>query len=408
MSKPDTELVIIGAGPAGASLALALAQAGFETVLVDARDTGKPAREDTRNYAIVTGSWRLLTAIGIAERLEGLTEPLHGLEAEDGGTHWFGAPSVLFGDDDLVDRDDDETLGHMVEARHLQAALDDATQSQPNLKLLKPALFQSYQVRPGAIEIHLSGGEAIVSRLLIGADGINSPVREAAGISTEGRDYQKSVFAANVTLSRPHHGIARQLFTPEGPFATLPLQGDRANLAWYLKRGAAEALAKQPPEAVEAELNHRFADFAGEMKIDGPMGSYPLILQIAETMIDERVALVGDAVRRINPLAGQGLNQGFRDVAALYDAIIEGDRAGLDIGSPQILSAYQASRRFDANATALAMDAIDRLFSNDSTLTKPVRSLGLLLTDKLKPVREKIAGFASASSDDLPSLMRRP
>lgn len=404
---PDTELVIIGAGPAGATLALALAQAGFETTLVDARGTDKPKREDTRNFAIVTGSWRLLTAIGIADRLEGRTEPLHGLEAEDGGTHFFGAPSVLFGDEDLVDRAENETLGHMVEARHLQKALDDAVASQSSLKQLRPALFQSYQVKPGSIEVHLSDQKSIISRLLIGADGINSPVREAAGISTEGRDYEKSVFAANVTLSRPHHGIARQLFTPEGPFATLPLQGDRANLAWYLKRGAAEALARQPAEAVEAELNHRFAEFAGEMKIDGPMGSYPLILQIAEAMIEDRVALVGDAVRRINPLAGQGLNQGFRDVAALYDAIIEGDRAGLDIGSPQTLSAYQASRRFGANATALAMDAIDRLFSNDHTLTKPVRSLGLMLADKIKPVRERIASFASASSDDLPSLMRR-
>lgn len=408
MSEPDAELVIIGAGPAGASLALALNKAGFDTVLVDARQTGKPSKEDTRNYAIVAGSWRLLTAIGITDSLAGLTEPLHGLEAEDGGTHWFGAPSVHFGDDDLVDRDEDETLGQMVEARHLQRALDEAVAHQENLRLLRPALFEGYDAKPGKVLVKLSDGRTISTRLLIGADGINSPVRNAAGIGTEGRDYQKSVFAANVTLSRPHNGIARQLFTPEGPFATLPLQGDRANLAWYLKRGAAEALAKQSAEAVEAELNHRFADFAGEMKIDGPMGSYPLVLKIAERMVDDRVALVGDAVRRINPLAGQGLNQGFRDVAALYDALVDGDRAGLDIGSSQVLASYQASRRFGANAAALAMDAIDRLFSNDLTLAKPVRSLSLLLADKVRPVRERLAGFASASSEDLPSLMRRP
>ena len=170
--------------------------------------------------------------------------------------------------------------------------------------------------------------------------------------------------------------------------------------------GAAEALAAMSEEDVEAELNHRFSSFAGEMKIDGPMGSYPLILKIAEHMVEERVALVGDAVRRINPLAGQGLNQGFRDVAALYDAIVEADRAGLDIGSAQALSAYQGSRRFGANTAALAMDAIDRLFSNDSPLTKPVRGLGMLATERIAPLRKRMAGLASASSSDLPSLMQ--
>ncbi|MGB3624455.1 MAG: FAD-dependent monooxygenase [Henriciella sp.] len=407
MSEPDAEIVIVGAGPAGASLALALSQAGFETALIDARAAGQPAREDTRNFAIVTGSWRLLAAIGITDRLDGLTEPLHGLEAEDGGSHWFGAPSIFFTDDDLIDREESETLGQMVEARHLQKALDEAAADQDRLTLIRPDLFEGFEARPGGVDVKLAGGKTLSARLLIGADGMKSSVRHAAGIETEGRDYGKSVFAANVTLSRPHHGVARQLFTPEGPFATLPLQGDRANLAWYMKRGAAEALAKQPAEAVEAELNHSFADFAGEMKIDGPMGSYPLILQIAERMVDERVALLGDAVRRINPLAGQGLNQGFRDVAALYDAIIEGDRAGLDIGSDQVLDAYQTSRRFGATTTALAMDAIDRLFSNDLSLTKPVRTLGMLIADKAKPVRRTLAGLASASSDELPSLMRR-
>ncbi|RIJ17829.1 FAD-dependent oxidoreductase [Henriciella mobilis] len=406
MSAKETEVLIIGAGPAGASLALALAKAGFETLVVDARDPKGKRPADTRNYAVVTGSWRLLKRIGIAPVLEGQTQPLHGLEATDGGTHWFGQPHVLFDDEDLPDREDGETLGHMVEAPVLQAALDAAMAEQEGLTLLAPARFVGYEAGPGGVTVTLDSGETIHARLLIGADGVNSPVREAAGIQTEGRDYQKSVFAANVTLSRPHDGIARQLFTPEGPFATLPLRGDRANLAWYMKRGAAEALAKMTPEAVEAELNHRFADFAGEMKIYGPMGSYPLILKIAEHMVDTRVALVGDAVRRINPLAGQGLNQGFRDIAALYDAIMDADRAGLDIGSEQTLSAYQASRRFGANTAALGMDVIDRLFSNDSMLTKPVRSLGMLAAERIAPVRKRLAGIASASFEGLPSLMQ--
>lgn len=406
MSKRDCEIAIIGAGPTGSSLALALAGAGFDIALVDARDLSVPGPEDTRNYAIVTGSWRLLEAIGITAALEGKTEPLHGLEAVDGGEHIFGTPRALFADEDLPARAQDETLGQMVEAKDLQAALDDAVRSDDRIRLYAPARFAGYDAHPGGVSISLEDGSVIEAGLLVGADGVNSQVRKAAGIGTEGRDYGKSVFAANVTLSRPHEGIARQLFTPEGPFATLPLRGDRANLAWYMKRGAAEALTKLPNEEVEAELNHRFASFAGEMKIDGPMGSYPLILQLARAMMHERIALVGDAVRRVNPLAGQGLNQGFRDVAALYDAILEGDRTGLDIGSQQVLKSYQASRRFSANAVALGFDAIDRLFSNDLPLTKPVRSLGLLLADKLPPFRRRLAGIASASSPALPSLMQ--
>ncbi|WP_084396357.1 FAD-dependent oxidoreductase [Henriciella aquimarina] len=406
MAQRESEIVIVGAGPTGASLALALAQAGFETVLLDARDLTATPPQDTRNFAIVTGSWRLLDAVGITPALEGETQPLHGLEAVDGGTHWFGAPRVLFGDEDVPERGEGETLGHMVEAPKLQAALDSAIKATGKLTHLSPVRFAGYETQPGKVIVRLEDGETISARLLIGADGVNSPVRTAAGIPTEGRDYGKSVFAANVTLSQPHGGVARQLFTPEGPFATLPLKGDRANLAWYMKRGAPEAMAKLPAEEVEAELNHRFAHFAGEMKIDGPMGSYPLILKIAERLIDDRVALVGDAVRRINPLAGQGLNQGFRDVGALYDAIIEADRAGLDIGSPQTLSAYQVSRRFGANSAALAMDGIDRLFSNDAALTKPVRGLGLMLADRIPPVRRALAGVASASGHGLPSLMQ--
>ena len=406
MANIDTEIAIIGAGPAGSSLALALAQAGFKVALVDARDPAATPPTDTRNYAIVTGSWRLLTAIGAAQRIEGEPQPLHGLEAVDGGTHWFGAPSILFGDEDLVHRGEDETLGQMVQAPILQDALDKAIADEPRITLLAPALFKNCKPAPGSIDVELEDGRTLSARLLIGADGMKSPVRHAAGIEVQGRDYGKSVFAANVTLSRPHDGIARQLFTPEGPFATLPLPGNRANLAWYMKRGAPEALARLPKEEVEAELNHRFAHFAGTMTIDGPMGSYPLILQIAEHLVGERIAIVGDAARRLNPLAGQGLNQGFRDIAALHQAIVETDRAGLDIGGAQALGAYESSRRFGASTAALGMDAIDRLFSNDNTFAKPLRGLSLLAANTIAPVRHKLASLASASSPDLPPLMQ--
>lgn len=401
------DLAIVGAGPAGACLALAAAQTGLSVTLIDARDPAQ-TRPDGRNFAIVRGSWRLLESIGITEGLQEGLQPLNGLQATDGGRHWFGAPSTLFTSDDLPATGDDTPLGYMVEAPRLQAALDTALTAEKNINWLQNTKFQSLDIQPGYATLALNQVDTpqIHARLVAGCDGVNSPVRTAANIPVEGRDYGKSVFAANVTLSRPHYGIAQQLFTPEGPFATLPLKGDRANLAWYLKRGAAEALAALPAQDVTAELNTRFAAFAGEMQLEGPAIAYPLVLKIAEEMVSPRIALVGDAARRINPLAGQGLNLGFKDVAALVEVIEDGRHAGLDFGAMTVLERYQVWRRFDANATAMAMDGIDRMFSNDSAVLKPLRGLALKTAQTLAPLRKALARQASADQKSLPKRMQ--
>ena len=405
MSDRIYDVAIVGAGPNGATLALGLAQAGLDVAVIDTRDPQAALKPDGRNFAIVTGSWRMLKKFGIAADLEATSQPLRGLEAVDGGTHYFGQPSVLFTQEDLDSPDPDEPLGQMVMAEPLQRALDAAMDTNDRIERIAPDYFAGLNALPGHIEIELKSGRCLEARLLVGADGMNSPVRNALGIATEGRDYDKSVFTANVTLSRPHNGIARQLFTPEGPFATLPLKGDRANLAWYMQRGAAETLAAMPKEDAEAELNARFSGFAGEMKIEGKAGSYPLILQLATEMVGPRTALVGDAARRVNPLAGQGLNQGFRDVAALIDVAEQTLRLGGEIGSPQMLEAYSQARRFDGTGTALTLDAIDRLFSNDANWTKPIRTLGLIAASRISPLRRFLAQKASATEDGVAGPM---
>ena len=397
MSNRLFDIAIVGAGPTGAALAIGLAQLGLDVAVIDARDPSATPPADGRNYAIVTGSWRLLRSIGVTEALAECCQPLNGLEATDGGTHYFGQPSVLFTNSDLDSADPDEPLGQMVMADPLQGALDAALAENDKITWLAPARFERLEQDGGTVTLSLEDGRSIRARLLVGADGMRSPVRNALGIKTEGRDYNKSVFTANVHLSKPHHGIARQLFTPEGPFATLPLKGDRANLAWYMQRGAAEALAAMPKADAETELNARFAEFAGTMTIEGRAGSYPLILQLATELTSGRAALIGDAARRVNPLAGQGLNQGFRDVAALLEIAAETVHLGGEIGGPLMLEAYSQARRFDGTGTALAMDAIDRLFSNDSLLTKPLRTLGMLATSKISPLRRFLAQKASAT-----------
>ncbi|MEO1788025.1 MAG: FAD-dependent monooxygenase, partial [Pseudomonadota bacterium] len=184
------------------------------------------------------------------------------------------------------------------------------------------------------------------------------------------------------------------------------LPGDRANLAWYLKTGAAEALADRPVAEIEMELNGRFAEFAGEMAIDGPVLAYPLKLILARDMVGPRVALVGDAARRINPLAGQGLNLGFKDVAALAEVAADAVRAGLDPGSPVALERYRRWRRFDATMTALGMDMIDRVFSNDNPVLKGVRSVALMAAERMGAIRGPLTRQASADQASLPRLMQ--
>jgi len=405
MTDQIFDVTIVGAGPTGAALALGLAELDLDVAVIDTRDPNAPLRPDGRNFAIVTGSWRMLRKLGVTDGLEVTCQPLRGLEAVDGGSHYFGQPSVLFTQDDLDSAEPDEPLGQMVMAEPLQAALDQAMAEHTRISRIAPEFFDDQSQGPGYANVSLRSGRVLKSRLLVGADGMKSPVRRALGIATEGRDYDKSVFTANVTLARPHDGIARQLFTPEGPFATLPLRGDRANLAWYMQRGAAETLAALPKEQVETELNSRFAEFAGEMSIEGNAGSYPLILQLATEITGPRTALIGDAARRINPLAGQGLNQGFRDVAALLEIAEKALHLGGEIGSPQMLEAYSQARRFDGTSTALALDAIDRLFSNDSIWTKPIRSLGLIAASKFPPLRRFLTQKASATEDGVAGPM---
>ena len=404
-SPLEADLAVIGAGPVGTSLAVLAAKAGLTTVLVDARPEDAAQAADTRSFAIVRGSWRLLGAAGVHEDLQGLTEPLNGLEAVDGGTHWFGAPWAAFSSDDLPEGEQ-QPLGQLVPAGALQAALDLQAAATPGLVWKRGARFSGYEALASGARVHLEGGESFDCALIAACDGIHSAVRKAAGIETEGRSYGKSVFAADVKLARPHGGVARQLFTPEGPFATLPLPDNRANLAWYMKTGAAETLAKLSRDDIEAELNARFSEFAGPMTLDGPPLSYPLVMQIARDMTGPRVALLGDAARRINPLAGQGLNLGFKDAAALYDVVLEARDVGLDPGSETVLAQYREWRRFDSASTALFMDAVDRAFSNDNVLLKPLRSLALTAANRIAPIRQALARQASADQESLPSLMR--
>ena len=406
MVQPDSfDLVVIGGGVVGSVMALLAAREGFTTALVDAAQPGNSVA-DPRNYAIVRGSWRLLKSLGLTEGLGENTTDLHGLEAEDGGRHVLGTPSTLFADSDLDADPEGEPLGHMVRAHALETLARDAAAAVPGLTRLAPRAFSSATVSGEHIHVRLEDGETLATPLLAGADGMNSPVRAAAGIRTIGWEYDQAVITMDVGLSRSHHGIARQRFLAEGPFALLPLSGDRANLAWYMPRKAAEALVRRSRREVEAELNARHGDWAGTMTALSDPLTYPLRFRVAETMTGARTALLGDAVRRLSPIAGQGLNSGLKDAAALIEIMEEARGVGLDWGRAEFLDKYQRWRRADSIGVALAMDAMTRGFRLRGPLAMPLRSAALGLANAIDPLRKALARQASSDLDYLPRRMR--
>lgn len=401
-SKP-CDIVVVGAGPVGSTLALLADSFGFNTVLVDARESEHRRKVDIRNLAIVSGSWRLLKAIAITDEVEEHCQPLNGLEAVDGGRHLFHSPKVEISNADLGVQDC--PLGYMVEAKRLQNALDDSLHGNSRIDVIRPAKFESMCMLKNKIQVNLNSHEQILASLVVACDGSNSKVRESAGIKTEGHEYGKSVVTANVLLDHDHNGVARQFFTREGPFATLPLLGGKANLAWYVRSETANSLASLKNSDFEVELNGRFGNFAGHMKVSSAVLTYPLKMQIAERMIRERVALVGEAARTVNPLAGQGLNLGFKDVAALIEVLVDARRLGLDLGSLTVLERYQTWRRPDSNVTALSLDTIDWLFTNRLLSTKLLRGIALSTANQSKFLRKFLARYASATHNGLPRLL---
>ncbi|MGE3931288.1 MAG: FAD-dependent monooxygenase, partial [Hyphomonadaceae bacterium] len=252
----------------------------------------------------------------------------------------------------------------------------------------------------------LADGKRLRASLLIGADGRKSFVRPWAGIRTIGWDYPVTAIVATIQHEHPHAGVAHEYFLPNGPFAILPLKGERANIVWAEPRAAADALLKMPEADFLTELAQRFGDFLGELQLEGPRFGYPLSLQLAERMIGPRVALAGDAAHGIHPLAGQGLNLGLKDVAALAECIADGVALGLDPGDVSILERYQRWRRFDNVTMALGMEFFDKMFSNDIAPLRLARRAGLAAVNAVGPARRFFMKYAGGAAGDLPKLLR--
>ncbi|MCU0944548.1 MAG: UbiH/UbiF/VisC/COQ6 family ubiquinone biosynthesis hydroxylase [Rubritepida sp.] len=402
----ETEVAILGAGPVGATLAAALAARGVPTAILDAAPLPPMALQgfDGRAYAIALASHRLLVEAGVWERLPTTPCPIEGIKVADGRVG--ERPSALDLDFDAAEVGP-EPFGWMVEARALRVALNARLPELPGVQVFAPMTAEVARDAEGAT-LTLRDGRRIRARLVVGAEGRGSPLREAAGIGTARHDYGQIGMVGAFAHERPHHHRALELFLPAGPFAQLPLTDlaefgvsalpHASAFVWTERAAVARRVLAMDDAGFARELQRRLGDWLGAIEPIGRRWSYPLTAMHATRYVAERMALVGDAAHGMHPIAGQGLNIGFRDVAALARLIGEAHGRGADVGAPALLRAYQAERRPDALLMIGATHALERLFGNDIGVVRLARRLGIAAVDRIGPLKRAFARQAMGLS----------
>jgi 2-octaprenyl-6-methoxyphenol hydroxylase len=396
----QSELVISGGGLVGLTLATACAGAGLDVTVIDREEPARTvdAAFDGRTSAIAFGSQRILAGIGLWDDIAPEAEPIREIRVADGDS-----PLFLHYDHTEIG---DAPLGYIVENRVLRRALLARAGVLPTLRHLAPARVAAAERKAGGVEVALEGGGSVRGALIAAAEGKPSPLRQAAGIRTVEWRYPQTAIVCTVWHERPHLGIAVEHFLPAGPFAILPMTGDRSSIVWTERAELAPRLLALDAAGFHAELARRFGDFLGRIEVVGPRWSYELSLMHAERYGAERLVLVGDAAHVIHPIAGQGLNLGLRDVAVLAELLVDTRRLGLDIGNADILARYERWRRFDTVALAAVTDGLNRLFSNSFPPLAWMRGIGLAAVNRLSPLRRFLMQHAMGMVGHLPRLVR--
>ncbi|MFT8246293.1 UbiH/UbiF/VisC/COQ6 family ubiquinone biosynthesis hydroxylase [Roseomonas sp. BN140053] len=381
----EVQVCVVGAGPVGATLAATLAAGGVTVAVVDAAPL--PPMElpafDGRAYAIARTSRNLLAAAGVWDRLPAPPCAIGEIRVSDGRPGERASPLHLhFSAAELGE----EAFGWMVEARSLRVALNRVLFDLPGARLFAPARATVAREENGAT-VTLEDGTVIAAGLVVGAEGRRSPLRQSAGIGTAQFDYRQTGIVLAIAHEKPHRGVALEQFLPNGPFAQLPLSGTPEHphasaIVWSERRALADRFLAMDDAALAREAARRLGNHLGAVRVIGQRWSYPLAAMQASRFTDVRLALVGDAAHGIHPIAGQGLNLGFRDVAALAELLVEADNAGTDPGSPALLARYQAARRPDALLMLGATHALERLFGNDFAPVRVARRLGIAAVDR--------------------------
>jgi 2-octaprenyl-6-methoxyphenol hydroxylase len=396
-------IVICGGAFAGLALALALRQglgADVAVIVADPALASRPSR-DGRATAIVAACRRLFEALGVWGEIASTAQPISDMVVTDSKLEDATRPVFLTFAGQV---EPGEPFAHMVENRYLIDAL--VTRAEAHGIDLRATAVTSYDANEGGVDVTLADGSVIAASLLVAADGARSRLRERAGIATHGWDYDQSGIVVTVGHERDHHGRAEEHFLPAGPFAILPLTGNRSSLVWTEKRSEAARIVALAEAEFLSELEQRFGLHLGEIKVLDKPRSFPLGYFVARSFIAERMALVGDAAHVIHPIAGQGLNMGLKDIAALAEVVVDAARLGIDLGQADVLERYQRWRRFDTMAMGLATNSLNLLFSNRSTVLRTVRDIGLGLVDRAPPVKEFFIRQAAGLSGEVPRLLK--
>ncbi len=404
MNAPH-DILITGGGLVGPLMALAASEAGLRACVIDAlpRETRADPAFDGRAYAMALASCRMLRALGLWERLEPDAQPILDIRVADGRAGTGATSPVLHFDHAEIE---EGPMGHMIEDRHLRATLLDAMDADPRVTHLAGETVVAQDVQAGHVAVTLAGGAQMRGALLVGADGRQSGTALRAGIARRGWAYDQASVVCAVAHERSHEGCAWQFFMPEGPLAILPLSGDRSAVVWSQGAARAEEVMAMDEAAFLDALRPAFGSFLGEISLVGERYRYPLGLSLAEDFVAPRVALTGDAAHGVHPIAGQGLNAGLRDVAALAHVARDARMRGEDVGGPQALARYQAWRRFDTASLGAATDIFNRLFSNDNPLLRLVRGAGLGVVAAAPALRRTFIREAAGLTGDLPRLMQ--
>lgn len=402
--KKQTEIscdvIIVGGGLAGLTAAIGLAQEGFEVAVIDMAPKGDltAVSYDGRSSALAYASCQLFEALGIWEYMEPFAQPILEIRVSDG-------PSLLhlhFDNETLGDG----PLGHMVENRHTRLALFKRLEEMEGIHLLAPEKVATIERDNARATVTLESGTVIRAPLLLGIDGRGSIVRKHAGMALSKIEYQQHGIVCSVEHEFSHCGIAHERFLPSGPFAILPLTGNRSSLVWTEKSHLVETIMGLSERAFESEVRRRIGNFLGEVKVIGGRWAYPLSLQYTQNYVADRLALVGDAAHGIHPISGQGLNLGIKDVAVLIEVLTDARRVGLDIGSTAVLENYGRWRTTDNASVYAITDIFNRLFSNDIGPVKLVRDLGMAAINEVTPLKNFFMSHARGTVGELPKLLR--
>jgi 2-octaprenyl-6-methoxyphenol hydroxylase len=396
-----TDVLIGGAGFAGLSLAIALRQALGQAFAVTVADPALAADKDERASAIAAAARRLFEAIGVWPQAATQAQPILDMVITDSRLGDAVRPVFLTFEGEIKPG---EPFAHMIENRHLVTAL--VAKARDVGVTLRPTAVTSREMKRDHVIARLADGETVAARLIAAGDGARSRLRELAGIQSFGWSYGQAAIVTTVAHERDHHGRAEEHFLPAGPFAILPLTGCRCSIVWTEERAEAARIIALPDAEFHAELERRFGLRLGDIEVVGPRRAYPLGLSVARTFIADRLALVGDAAHVIHPIAGQGLNMGLRDVAALAEVIVDAARLGRDAGASDVLDRYQRWRRFDTMTMGIATDGLNRLFSNRSDVLRLVRDIGLGVVDRLPLLKDLFIREAAGLTGEVPKLLR--